>query len=289
MALLWPNLFTAAPYGLEVQLVFNGLTMNANKSFPSGTLGAYFITAMGGLDDADVRATADPRPDMHGELPLTAWYGGRTLVIEGYILALNSRQLRVMQQALRQAFAPLTEKSLVFSTGDTVNGDVFINCRKATPLAMREQMQQNYAQFFKREFQISLRASDPRFLAFTASSATSGTNPANNTNIACTNSGNWSSYPVITITGPFNANLVITNTTTGIGFTINTALTGGQVLTIDCDQRTVKLGTANAFYYLTSASQWPTLEPGAQNLQLTGVGGGTAASKVDVAWRHAWM
>jgi hypothetical protein len=289
VALQWAN-FNAAPYGLEVQLVFNGLTLNANKGFPSGTLGAYFITSIQGLDDADVRASADPRPDMHGEIPLLAWYGGRTIVIEGYVLALNSRQLRVMQQSLRTAFAPLTEKSLVFSTGDTVNGDVFINCRKGSPIAMREIIPNNYTQIFRRDFQITMRASDPRFQAFTASSATSGTNPANLTNIACTNSGNFSAYPVITVTGPFNAGLTITNSVTGTVLKLGTAVGGGVVLTIDCDRRTVVTATgANAFTYLDTTSQWLTLEPGAQNLQLGSVAGGTAASKVDVAWRHAWM
>lgn len=295
MTLQYGPLAAAAPYGLEVQYQFNGLTLNSGKgTLPLGGLFsnyAYYIQEIGGLDDADIAVSADNLPAAHGEISMPGFYGGRTITLQGFIRAINPYQLRVAQQNLREAFGQnFTEKSLIFLTGDAVNGDIFINCRKSAPLAMREQVTK-YNEH-RRDFLVTLRASDPRFLAFTSSTTASATNPANLANLSCTNAGNWSAYPTFTIHGPFNANLILTNTTTGVFTKLDTALLSTNTIVIDTAAKTVKdsqAANANRYSYLDPTAAWVTLEPGAQNIQLSGVAGGSAVSQVTVTWRSAWI
>lgn len=293
MTLNYPSLPAAVPYGLEVQLSYNGVTLNANTG--STTSGAYstymyMVKDISGLDDADIRVGTEDLPAWHGEVATPGFYGGRTVTISGKIIAKNSYQLRVAQQNLREAFGQnFTEKSLVFLTGDATNGDVYLNCRKSEKLQMRESVTSVTP---TRDFLITLRASDPRFLSVASPTANSGTNPANSTNISCTNNGNWSAYPTITVHGPFSANLIITNTTTGVFTKLDTSLLSTNTMIIDTAARTVRdsqNGNVLRYSYLDPASLWPTLEPGAQNIQLTGVAGGTSASIVTVTWKHAWI
>lgn len=295
MPLMYPAPYLAVPYGLETQVVYNGLTMNANKRDYVAQLaagGTYYIDEIAGLDDADLRSGAEARPDSNGEIPLQSYYGGRTVTITGRVFGVNMYQLRVLQQALREAFGatPNIEKPLVFSTGIVAN-DVYINCRKSAPLQMREN-KQNPSRHTVRDFQISLRASDPRFLSVNAVSGSTSTNPANNSTWLITNLGNFSAYPTITVKGPFNAGLTLTNTTTGVFTKFDTALLSTNTMVLDTFNRTVKdsqNGNVLRYSFLDPSSSWLTFEPGSQNLQLSGVAGGTAASQVLFSFRYAYI
>ena len=82
------------------------------------------------------------------------------------------------------------------------------------------------------------------------------------------NAGNAIAYPVITITGACT-NPVITNTTTGEAMTLNISLAQTDALVIDCRPatRSIKLnGTTNKIGVKTTASKWPSCQPGVNNL-----------------------
>lgn len=291
MALLYASTYAAAPYGLEVPLIYNGLTLNYGKF--AATIakdgGAYFVTAIGGLDDADVRFSEANRPDMDGSIPGTIYHGSRTITIEGYILGQNLERMRYYQQNLREAFAlPLSpESSLVFWTGATTS-DVYINCRKSAPLQMREALPTQASRFARRDFQITLKASDPRFLS-SLQVSTGVLRASTGSTFTASNAGNYYAYPQVAITGPFGAGLTLTNSLNSNVLRLDTAIAAGSTLTVDVQTRRVTLDGANSFSYLSATTAWPYLNPGTQTLTLGGITLSTTASAVNVNWRHAWI
>lgn len=271
-------MLTVAPFGLEVKLEYNGLTMNDQEEYDS-----YVITGISGLDDADVRFAAAENPARHGEQPLPSFYGGRTIILEGFIRAKNLMKMREMQEDLRGAFgSTLTEKSLIFRTGITTS-DVYINCRKNAGMAMREE-QSNLR--MERQFQVSLRASDPRFLSV-LSAAVTQQNPSSQT-MEPDNDGNWSDYPVIKFKGPLTT-AEITNQLTGDIISITDSVPSGDTWTLDTFARTFKnQGGVNKYSSLDPDSTWMTIEPGENDLLLACTGA-NMSSFIVIDYRSSWM
>lgn len=152
---------TAVPAGIEAVLEYNGIYLN-NRSW----IDTYLVTSIDGLGDADIRDDRDVNPQAHGETYFKAFYGGRTVVLSGKIRAFTLSKLRDMTQGLRQAFANLDhEKPLYFHAGNP-DYTAVLYCKKAAPLSLNES--QNTPNHFERDFQVTLRASNPRFLSKTA-------------------------------------------------------------------------------------------------------------------------
>lgn len=141
--------------GIENEIEFNGTIINKR-----GGQDRVIITSIDGLSDADIRDSRENNPGLDGETAFNAYYGGRTIVLNGIIRAGTLGKLRDMQEALRTVFSPLEELPLVFR-GTARDKDLQIICRKSQPISMAETQQTVLD--FKREFQITLRASDPRF------------------------------------------------------------------------------------------------------------------------------
>lgn len=144
--------------GIENPIEYNGSLINQK-----GTQDAVVITAIDGLGDADIRDSREVNPGDDGETAFNAFYGGRTIVLNGFIRAGTVSKLRDMQEGLKSIFAVLDEAPLVLK-GTSVDKDLQIMCRKSQPITMSE-TQQGFQ--FKRDFQITLRASDFRFTSST--------------------------------------------------------------------------------------------------------------------------
>jgi hypothetical protein len=146
------------PGGVETVLEYNGAILN-NRKWQD----AILVNQIEGLADPDVRDSREVNPGRHGETYYNAFYGGRTLVLTGKIRAHTLDKLHDMQMGLKEVFGDLSvERPLYFRTGD-VDKDVFIFCKKSQPIVMTE-VQQNLN--FERDFQITLRASNPMFLSY---------------------------------------------------------------------------------------------------------------------------
>jgi hypothetical protein len=152
-----PGTGIAVPTGVESIIEYNGLLMNDTT-----TTDKIRITEIDGLADADIRDARDQNPGFHGETAFDAFYGGRTITLTGRIEAYTLEKLRDMQAALHLAFAELSEKPLIFRTGNW-RRDHMIYCRKINPISMRES-QGNWN--FYRDFVVTLRASNPRILSY---------------------------------------------------------------------------------------------------------------------------
>lgn len=144
--------------GIENPIEYNGKRINSKN-----TQDAVVITSIDGLADADIRDSRENNPGYDGETAFNSYYGGRTIVLNGIIRSGTLSKLRDMQEGLKSIFATLDEAPLVFK-GTSIDRDLQILCRKTQPITMSE-VQQGLD--FKREFQITLRASDFRFTSNT--------------------------------------------------------------------------------------------------------------------------
>ena len=153
-----PGTGRSGPRGIESVIEYNGLYLNIRE-----WIDTYLVTTIGGIDDADVRDSREVNPGYHGETAFEGFYGGRTLTLSGKVYTKTLFKLRDMQQALRQAFADLSQElPLIFRTPDP-NLDLMLICKKSQPMQMADE--QRTANHFERPFLITLRASNPRFLS----------------------------------------------------------------------------------------------------------------------------
>lgn len=147
----------SAPSGIDALVSYNGIVMN-NRNW----LDSIIITEIDGFADADIRDDREVNPQEHGETDFESWYGGRTITLKGFIRAFTLDKLRDIEQGIKIAFLSLEEKALVIQ-GKTLESSVQIYCKKNAPMAWTEV--QNREDMFKRDFMITLRASNPRFVS----------------------------------------------------------------------------------------------------------------------------
>lgn len=157
-----PGSLTAQPPGIEAVYTYNGLTFNDRK-----VVDKFRITRTSGLNDGgvDLRTNEEPNPSAIGANPLANFLGGRTFTIEGSIIAHNVEKLRDMEQALRTALYSTVERPLTMSRVYDTTRDVYIMCRIADKPAWKDEFT-NTTGNLQRDFQIIMRASDPRIYSY---------------------------------------------------------------------------------------------------------------------------
>lgn len=267
----------AVPAGIEAALEFNGLFLNVRKN-----IDRYRITTIDGLADADVRDTRDVNTDDDGEEPFNSFYGGRTIVIGGVIDTFSVSKLRDMQKALREAFNDLTtEYPLIFRLGDFTK-DHFIKCKKISPISGIEQQSNRRP---TRDFQITLRASNPRYLSYYEAFLTA-TPPVTLGSVelfVATNAGNYWAQPVYRIYGPASTATII-NDTLGTSFTV-TNIPNDDYFEYSIATKSIKDGLGNnRWNHLDDDSDYVKLKRGPNSIFYSG-----NSPRIDLAWRHSWM
>lgn len=295
----------SGPRGIEAFFEYNGAYLNIHD-----WLDTFIIQSIDGLNDADVRDAREVNPGRHGETAFDAYYGGRTLVLNGKIRASSIEKLRDMQQGLRQIFTDLSqERPLIIRSGD-INSDLQIYCRKNQPLVMAEAQADKR---FERAFQVTLRASNPRFTSFIEVvsyqdwSVGGYTSPVNATAFTVNNNGNFPAQPIFRITGPLNAatnggpaaRLKNANTASQQQIIVNAksgttvALAAGRSLEIDIANRTMKeydaagVYVSNDFSQLDTTSDWIELQPGQNPIEMQTYAAPLAA--LQLRHRHTYM
>ncbi|HEV7679988.1 MAG TPA: hypothetical protein VGQ42_15605 [Candidatus Dormibacteraeota bacterium] len=279
----------------DFQYSYNGLT------FGDGT--SYEVVNATGLDSLpDVYSADQPRSRDHGDWRGDDFAGGRTLTFLVEVIGATDTLYRANVDALRAATVPQTsEMPLIFQlAGMSGNRRIYCRPRRRMPptdLASRFRMAAAPLEF---------RATDPRIYddtlqSFTIALAvatggfsfpftfpfTFGTGGTSGVQVV-TNTGNFATRPVITITGPVD-NPTIESVTAGKHLTFAITLANTDTLTIDTDARSVLLnGTASRRNTMTSDSTWFELPPGASTLSYhanTVQVGSTAI----IAFRSAWL
>lgn len=300
--------------GDSLNAIWNGSANNSISSLYTVVgVGAdfYRILEIDGLGDPDIRDSREVNPSAHGETAFQSWYGGRTITITGRIEAGNLAQLRKMTDDLKTAFGSLDENFLYFRNTHP-EFDAKISCRKNAPINIKE-VQSGWD--FRRDFQISLRASHPFFLSgqdlvaeqsfdevvelgfffdmdfdlvFSEYMSSDGEPIPNANPFSIENVGNFSTYPVIRIHGPVSTPSVI-NVANGQVINLDTTIDSDDYYEIDTSKRTVidSFGT-NRFAQITSDSDWMVLESGS-NLILIGGTSTDSNSRVEIIYNHTWI
>lgn len=275
----------AVPAGLEAVLEYNGLFLNVRDNIER-----YHVTSIDGLGDADIRDTRDSNTDDDGETPYNSFLGGKTLVIGGTIRAHSVPKLRDMQMALRAAFADRSkERPLHFRVGDFTK-DHFINVKKIAPIAGIEQQGDLRA---NRDFQITVRASNPRFLSFLQKFFVA-TPTASIVSVALgdiTNSGDYFAQPVYRIYGPSNSTTIL-NATIGTSFTVN-GIVAGDYYDFDTAKKKLKNSSgSNQWKFLSDDSKYVLLQgqsgeenpTGLNHIYFTG-----DSPRIEISWYDSWI
>lgn len=278
----------AVPAGLEAVLEYNGLLLNVQKN-----VDRYKITNIDGTSDADVRDTREANTDDDGETPYNSFYGGHSIVISGTIQTYSIAKLRDMQQALRAAFVDIrNEYPLYFRTGD-YSKDHYINCKKVAPISGVEQQA---GMPVNRDFQITLRASNPRFLSYYQHMIDQypavPTDQASDYPIATiTNIGNFPAQPIFRIYGPTTTGVTFANQNTGDTFTIAGGTAYNDYLEFNPAAKTLKSSDGT--------NQWNMLSDDSDYMTLQGAAAGHTgenvityygdASRVQIWWNDSWL
>lgn len=270
----------SGPPGVEAIIEYNGLYLNVRD-----WIDTFLVTQISGIDDADVRDTRDTNPGAHGETPGYAFYGGRTIVLQGKVMARTLWKLRDMMQALRQAFGILSESPLTFH-GASTDRSLRIYCRKNQKLEMPEQ--QTTLNHFERSFSVTLRASEPFFNSLAERYSTMSFSAATFDAIVFQpiNSGNFETIPHIEMTGPI-ADIQLINENNGQMFKLKagTTIPGGEVWVFDGLRLYRKSDNANRWNYVDPTTTDFVYEPGEVNAIHMIASGLTGASQLQ-SWNN---
>jgi hypothetical protein len=287
-----PGSGLAVPAGLEATLEYNSLFLNVQAN-----VDRYRITSIDGLYDADIRDTRDVLSDADGECFYTAFYGGRTIVLNGTIQTYSVSKMRDMQMALRAAFADIrNEYPLIFHLSDVAK-DHFIKCKKVASISGTEQQTNLLA---TRDFQVSLRASNPRFLSwqqnvidqnFTAGMVTTPILIGN-----AHNRGNYYAQPTYRVYGKCTR-VTIINGATNKRFSMQ-HIEAGDYLEFNLSSPSPTLKDshgANAWMWLTDDSDYVELQGSQITNVVTPSGGDNPiyysgdATRVTISWHDSWI
>lgn len=287
-----PGTGYAVPAGLEAVLEYNGLLLNVQQN-----IDRYRVSSIDGLGDSDIRDTRDVNTNDDGETPYNSFLGGRSIVISGTIDTYSVSKLRDMQQALRAAFADVTqERPLHFRLGDFTKDHV-IYCKKVASIAMAE-TQTNYR--VTRDFQISLRASNPRFLSWYQNFFYAQPPPTVSPPLqigVMVNAGNYWAQPIYRIWGPCTT-VTIANDTAGTSFTLTNHGVGGQptipfgtYFDFDTAKKTLRDGFG--------VNQWNNLDDDSDYVLFQGTTPGSTGEnvifftgdspRVEISWYDSWV
>lgn len=247
----------------DTEFRYNGLLMGGDTS--------YSITRVDGLEPVDSREDELEKAVDHGSFVYAEYLTARMITIQGFIIANDPTALEALVDALSAAFMPSRMNvPLTFKQpGRTELRSYCKRLRAAWPYDLDRTL--GYT-----EWAVGLKAGDPRLYAETES-------VLNAAGVAV-NAGRFPTDPVVTIVGPA-LNPRVTNTTTGEFVQVNTNLAAGQTLIIDPFEKNITVNGATVYHLRETGSSWWDLEPGNNNIAVTGLTGGT----FEMRWRSAWI
>lgn len=248
------------------------------------------------------RAVTDVKPNDHGAVDATNYYGPRNIELQGVVQTTDFSSLWDAVDELKGKLSLGSYHTFKF-TRQGRSFDEQVSARVDSPVdILISAMPTPFLQWG-----VSLFCPDPRLYAVTESSGSydptiSGTAGldfpldfpldfgASDTlgRLTVTNEGNMDSPPVFVITGPVT-NPIIDNDSTGESiYTQSCGLTSSDSLTIDVANKTVVLnGTNRPDLIDASLTTWFNLQPGTNQLRLRGTGMSTGSTLLAVTFRSA--
>lgn len=245
---------------------YNGLTMGAGTSIG--------VVNVEGLYDADMRGSEVSRGLDHGSFINAPFAGSKRPIFEGQLHAEDVEDFAAMVSQMRLATNPQNViRALNFRLpGETERLIYCLPKRRSIPVTI-EYVQSNLA-----KWALEFVAGDPRVYSLVEEQLEIN---ALLPGIAV-NEGEFTTPPVMTVSGPSNNPKVIHES--GAFVQVNINLGEGDELVIDVPQRTLKVNGVSVYGDRNLANEWFGFVPGDNELTFEG-GLGT----VDVRWRHAWL
>lgn len=280
---------------IDFTAIVNGLTIGAGTSyrwasFPAGVFGIASIDP----------ASALQRSRAHGVYGQPEWLRDRSLVFDIHVLGTSALQAEQLGLALLGAFRPNTTSAETVLQLQHAGGEYRLLGRpRGGQLAARTSFRQGVL-----KAQVEFVATDPRLYSNTLKAPSTGLSTVSggltfNASppftfgsagggglLDCSNAGTFETPWVATFTGP-----IVSPSLEHVGqakiMSFSGTLAAGETLVVDSAARTVLLnGTASRYSWLSSLSQWFTLEPGVNTLRFAAASG---TGTVSVAYRDAWM
>lgn len=280
----------------------NGIRVVLNDQADPDYVGV--VTEVGGMDAPDLTESAENMVQEDGGLHGDFFYNRRPLTIDGMLLnpvdatERNNRMLKLS------------------GATDALRGDAVLRFQPSgmemLRTTVRRQNGPRFAGAWQKTFQLGLVAEDPRIYSDTVYSQsvaaaltgapTQGrafpetgniTYGAGDTagQLSITNTGNATTYPVLTITGPGNFPALI-NATTGYTLYLTGTMSASDVIVLDTNplRRSVILNGGLSVYSRLrfSDSTWWGLIPGINDIRLTFASFSTGAA-MGIQWRNAWF
>lgn len=288
------------PAGVDGIFVFNGLTLNDRSSAD-----VYRIYKISGLYDSEIRDSREVNPSRHGETSYASYYSGKQITIEGVIRAGNLAKLRNMIASLQAAFADISQEYPLYFN-NTWGTSVYLNCKKVTPIEIEESFSNRR---MERNFQITLRASDP--LIYSTTETTSYIVPTKGTvigrvyprdlnvsykeiaynldGIFVVNNGTFNKYPKLRIYGAFS-NPFIMNYTTGQKIVINYSIASGDYIDYDLNNHTlVNSNGVSIISSLDISSDDLYLAPGSNSIGFGDPNPDIGTTTLEIKYRNAYI
>lgn len=265
---------------------------------PDGT--AVFLQTLEGWDSSESRSEFTDREADHGAWASPVYLSSRPVTLGGVIDAPSQEALEQTMENLRTA-ASLTDTVLTVWEARPKQAVVR---RSGKPLMQ-------YITDTKATYSLMVTAPDPRRYGVTLESGT--TNLPSSTGglvlpatfpitfsatvvdgqITAVNAGTIDTRPVLTITGPAIAPIVVAGLYpdgTVRQLVYSQSLQSGDVLTIDTDAHTVLItGGVSRRRFLTVSGGWPVIAAGRTVIYRFQAGAYNATATLTAQWRSAWM
>jgi hypothetical protein len=272
-------------------------------SFVFGGAGSpYQILDVEGLGLPELRVQDDNRGYNDGMFSGRDFLSGRTLTFTMNIFADATRNAQQNLALFNQAMIPQQSGTtpLYFQLAPTDTTKVLY----ARVRSRRVLVDPEYTYGFIR-VQVTMFAPNPKYYdqTFTTGSI-SPVNPSGRTYnrtynlsygggtnasaLTIVNSGTWTTYPTITITGPIT-NPILTNQTTNQSLAITVTLLSTDNLVLDLENRNVLLNGSPVRNLLTGSSQWFGASPGSTVFTLTGTAFTAGVTNASVLYSPAYV
>lgn len=284
--------------GTTRELRLEGTPQDATNPF-------ILLQKVDGLDSPPLLEQAEPRAGQDGDILTGLHLGGRTLTLEGLLVADTTVGMRTLERQLRACLQPSPATWPLAVTGR--GGDpapLAAHVRVAQPFQSTDEGASNRRVI--KEWTVGLRAASP-YLTGLTEHAVMVTPPASmngltfpiafplqffgqpTTGTTILNAGDAPAWPVIRIEG-FTVNPRVTNVTTGQAIALDVTVQAGEWVEIDTLARTVLIGGALPGYRHVNravTSWWP-LPPGHSQVAMTDADHNHLASAT-IRWRDTHL
>ena len=282
----------SAPWQVSLQNAANPTGLLLGQGTP------YAVYDIEGAGSPTVETGDISRPRDQGLQLGSDYLAGRDLVITGDIVSDGTS----LQHAVAQ-LAIVTTTTYGYASTEYpmwINVPNLITAGTNTPIASMVRPRKKDLPFdlgFSinevAQFTLQMSATDPRFYSLPNNVTTTATGSTVNAVASMTNAGNYETRPLYTITGPIASGWTLT-TSSGGSLTVILALTSGQSVIIDPDQKTVVFNNGstvtNARSYLGASPTWWNCPANATTTAtLAGTGGTASVTSLNVEYCSAWI